>query len=91
MEKLQQILAEAVASGQLGEASYIPQMTMEKLEALVRFVNQVMILLLIEFSIGSYIVIHRQIIKVYYLSIIKVIHRHMCVCVRERGLQMFFF
>ncbi|KAE9466175.1 hypothetical protein C3L33_01916, partial [Rhododendron williamsianum] len=74
MEKLQQILAEAVASGQLGEASYIPQMTMEKLEALVRFVNQVMILLLIEFSIGSYIVIHRQIIKVYYLSIIKVIH-----------------
>lgn len=65
MEKLQQILAEAVASGQLGEGSYIPQMTMEKLEALVRFVIQVMILLLIEFSIGSYIVIHRQIIKVY--------------------------
>ncbi|KAI8540757.1 hypothetical protein RHMOL_Rhmol08G0010000 [Rhododendron molle] len=40
MEKLQQILAEVVASGQLGEVSYIPQMTMEKLEALVRFVNQ---------------------------------------------------
>lgn len=42
MEKLQQTLAETVAAGQLGEGSYIPHMTnaMEKLEALVSFVNQ---------------------------------------------------
>lgn len=52
MEKLKQILAEAVASGQLGGGNYIPQMTMEKLESLVRFVLQVMILLLIECSVG---------------------------------------
>lgn len=43
MEKLQQTLAESVAAGQLGEGSYIPQMgtAMEKLEALVSFLNQV--------------------------------------------------
>lgn len=43
MEKLQQILAEAVAAGQLGEGSYIPQLAtaLEKLEAVVSFVNQV--------------------------------------------------
>lgn len=43
MDKLQQTLAETVAAGQLGEASYMPQMesAMEKLEALVRFVQQV--------------------------------------------------
>lgn len=40
MEKLRLILAEAVATGQLGEGSYIPQVTKEKLEALERFVNQ---------------------------------------------------
>ncbi|KAL6339014.1 hypothetical protein AAG906_024165 [Vitis piasezkii] len=42
MEKLQQILAEAVAAGQLGEGSYIPQLAtaLEKLEAVVSFVNQ---------------------------------------------------
>lgn len=42
MEKLQQTLAETVATGQLGEGSCIPQLTtaMEKLEALVCFVNQ---------------------------------------------------
>lgn len=43
MEKLQHTLAETVAAGKLGEGSYIPQMTcaMERLEALVSFVNQV--------------------------------------------------
>jgi len=43
MEKLQQTLAETVAAGHLGEGSYIPQMSnaMEKLEALISFVNQV--------------------------------------------------
>lgn len=43
MEKLQQILADAVAAGQLGEGSYIPQLAtaVEKLEAVVSFVNQV--------------------------------------------------
>ena len=43
MEKLQQILAEAVAAGQLGEGSYIPHLAtaVEKLEAVVSFVNQV--------------------------------------------------
>ncbi|CAN4106809.1 unnamed protein product [Withania somnifera] len=43
MVKLHQILAEAVAAGRLGEGNYsIPQMgpAIEKLEALVRFVNQ---------------------------------------------------
>lgn len=43
MVKLHQILAEAVAAGTLGEGVILPQMTatIEKLEALVRFVNQV--------------------------------------------------
>ncbi|EOA21029.1 hypothetical protein CARUB_v10001361mg [Capsella rubella] len=43
MEKLQHTLAESVAAGRLGEGSYTPQMTcaMERLEALVSFVNQV--------------------------------------------------
>lgn len=50
MEKLRLILAEAVATGQLGEGSYIPQVTKEKLEALERFVNQVITLVLIELS-----------------------------------------
>uniref|UniRef100_A0A5B6ZC49 Putative BZIP transcription factor family protein isoform 1 n=1 Tax=Davidia involucrata TaxID=16924 RepID=A0A5B6ZC49_DAVIN len=42
MDKLQQTLAETVAAGQLGEGNYMPQMAtaMEKLEALVIFVNQ---------------------------------------------------
>ncbi|KAK3007183.1 hypothetical protein RJ639_016851 [Escallonia herrerae] len=42
MDKLQQTLAEAVAAGRLGEGSDIPQMSnaMERLEALVSFVNQ---------------------------------------------------
>ncbi|XP_047257770.1 TGACG-sequence-specific DNA-binding protein TGA-1A isoform X4 [Capsicum annuum] len=40
--KLHQILAEAVAAGTLGDGIILPQMTatIEKLEALVRFVNQ---------------------------------------------------
>lgn len=43
MEKLQHTLADCVAGGQLGEGSYIPQVNsaMERLEALVSFVNQV--------------------------------------------------
>lgn len=44
MVKLHQILAEAVAAGRLGEGNYtLPQMgpAIEKLEDLVRFVNQV--------------------------------------------------
>ncbi|KAL5753635.1 hypothetical protein ACOSP7_021855 [Xanthoceras sorbifolium] len=42
MDKLQQTLSETVAAGQLGEGVYLPQMNnaMEKLEALVCFVNQ---------------------------------------------------
>ncbi|KAF4351885.1 hypothetical protein CsatB_023727 [Cannabis sativa] len=42
MEKLQQTLAESVAAGQLGEGNYIPQLptAMERLEALVCFLNQ---------------------------------------------------
>ncbi|KAF8082846.1 hypothetical protein N665_0805s0015 [Sinapis alba] len=42
MEKLQHTLAESVAAGNLGEGSYIPQIAcaMERLEALVSFVNQ---------------------------------------------------
>ncbi|KAL1290102.1 hypothetical protein HN51_058492 [Arachis hypogaea] len=42
MEKLQQTLADSIAAGQLMEGSYIPQMAtaIEKLEALVSFVNQ---------------------------------------------------
>ncbi|KAA8530915.1 hypothetical protein F0562_005626 [Nyssa sinensis] len=42
MDKLQLILAETVAAGLLGEGSYVPQMAiaMEKVEALVSFVNQ---------------------------------------------------
>lgn len=44
MDKLQLNLAETVAAGQLGENSYVPLMTnaMEKLDALVSFVKQVM-------------------------------------------------
>ena len=43
MEKLQHTLAESVAAGELGEGSYVPQITsaMERLEALVSFVDQV--------------------------------------------------
>ncbi|KAK3211925.1 hypothetical protein Dsin_016631 [Dipteronia sinensis] len=42
MDKLQQTLSETVAAGQLGEGGYLPQLNiaMEKLEALVSFVNQ---------------------------------------------------
>ncbi|KAA8546874.1 hypothetical protein F0562_003303 [Nyssa sinensis] len=42
MDKLQQTLSETVAADQLGEGNYMPQMAtaMEKLEALVCFVNQ---------------------------------------------------
>ncbi|XP_044477868.1 transcription factor TGA1-like [Mangifera indica] len=45
MEKLQSTLAETVAAGQLVEGGYIPRIptAMEKLEALVSFVNQVRI------------------------------------------------
>lgn len=44
MDKLQLTLAQTVAADPLGEGSYFPQMAiaMEKLEALVSFVNQVM-------------------------------------------------
>jgi len=44
MEKLRQTLADSVAAGQFIEGTYIPQMAtaMEKLEALVSFVNQVL-------------------------------------------------
>ena len=43
MDKLQQMVSEAVAAGQLVEEPNIPQMStaMERLEALVSFVNQV--------------------------------------------------
>lgn len=43
MEKLQQTLVDTVAGGQLGEGSYNPQVAsaVEKLEALVLFVMQV--------------------------------------------------
>lgn len=56
MEKLRQTLADSVAAGQFVEGTYIPQMAtaMEKLEALVSFVNQVMypsFLLTLYFSI----------------------------------------
>ncbi|XVE83218.1 hypothetical protein DITRI_Ditri16bG0069800 [Diplodiscus trichospermus] len=42
LEKLQENVSATVAAGQLGEGSYIPQVAtaMEKLEALVSFVNQ---------------------------------------------------
>lgn len=42
MEKLQQTLSDALAAGQLGEGNYFPQIAnaMERLDALVRFVNQ---------------------------------------------------
>lgn len=52
MEKLHQYLGEAVLAGQLGQGNYLPQMeaAMEKLEALVRFVNQVITTLLCFFS-----------------------------------------
>uniref|UniRef100_A0A7N0T8N7 Uncharacterized protein n=1 Tax=Kalanchoe fedtschenkoi TaxID=63787 RepID=A0A7N0T8N7_KALFE len=42
MDKLQQIVADTIATGELGDGRYIPQMSsaMEKLEALVSFVNQ---------------------------------------------------
>ncbi|GLU20410.1 hypothetical protein SLE2022_366130 [Rubroshorea leprosula] len=42
MERLQQTLAETVVAGQLGEGSYTPQpgTALEKLDALVSFVNQ---------------------------------------------------
>ncbi|XP_030463339.1 transcription factor TGA4-like [Syzygium oleosum] len=42
LDKLQHTLSEAVAGGRLGEGNYIPQVAtaMEKLEALVSFVNQ---------------------------------------------------
>lgn len=44
MEKLQQMLADSVGPGHLVEGTHIPQMdtAMERLEALVSFVNQVM-------------------------------------------------
>jgi transcription factor TGA len=44
MEKLRQTLADSVASEQFIDGTYIPQMAtaMEKLEALVCFVNQVL-------------------------------------------------
>ncbi|GAB4847336.1 Transcription factor tga4 [Ancistrocladus abbreviatus] len=42
MDRLQQTVAATVGAGQLGEGSYVPQLNnaMEKLEALVSFVNQ---------------------------------------------------
>lgn len=44
MEKLQGMLVDTVAAGQLVEGVYIPQMAtaIERLEALASFVNQVM-------------------------------------------------
>ena len=44
LEKLQQNVAETVAAGQLGEASYLPHLetAIEKLEAVARFVQQVL-------------------------------------------------
>jgi len=44
MEKLQQMLADSVGPGHLVEGTHIPQMdtAMERMEALVSFVNQVM-------------------------------------------------
>lgn len=44
MDKLRQTLADSVAAGQFIEGTYIPQMAsaMEKLDALVSFVNQVL-------------------------------------------------
>lgn len=46
MEKLRQTLADSVAAGQFMEGTYIPQMAsaMERLDALVSFVNQVLYL-----------------------------------------------
>lgn len=43
MEKLHYIVAEAIGAGRLGEGNYLPQISAatEKLEALVRFVGQV--------------------------------------------------
>lgn len=43
MDKLQHILAEAIANGQLGEGNYLHQIgsALDKLEDLVRFVCQV--------------------------------------------------
>ena len=45
MEKLQETVSATVAAGQLGEGSFIPQVAtaVGKLEALVSFVNQVLI------------------------------------------------
>ncbi|CAA2978578.1 transcription factor TGA1 isoform X1 [Olea europaea subsp. europaea] len=42
MDKLHQIIAETICGGRLGEGNYLPQLApaMEKLEPLVRFVNQ---------------------------------------------------
>ncbi|XP_039003646.1 transcription factor TGA1-like isoform X2 [Hibiscus syriacus] len=42
MEKLQETVSATLASGQMGQGTYLPQvaMAMEKLEALVNFVNQ---------------------------------------------------
>ena len=44
MDKLQQTLSDTIAAGPLVEGTYIPQMAaaMEKMEALVSFVNQVL-------------------------------------------------
>lgn len=46
MEKLQQTLSDALVAGQLGEGSYFPQIAnaMERLDALVSFVNQVILI-----------------------------------------------
>ncbi|OAY35902.1 transcription factor TGA1 isoform X2 [Manihot esculenta] len=62
MEKLQQTLAETVAAGRLGEASHMPQMdtAMEKLEGLVRFVQQADHLRQITLQQMSHILTKRQ-------------------------------
>ncbi|XP_031263561.1 transcription factor TGA1-like [Pistacia vera] len=54
MEKLQSTLAETVAAGQLVEGGYIPRIptAMEKLEALVVFVNQVRIRIIAQSSMA---------------------------------------
>lgn len=69
MVKLHQILAEAVAAGQLGEGNYsLPQMgpAIEKLEALVRFVNQVVSH--IGFSFLSIDVLSFKVISINFMS-----------------------
>ena len=61
-DRLQQILVETVAAGQVVDGTYIPQMAIavEKLEALVSFVNQVMNLTFFSLSFSSYAISQAQ-------------------------------